>query len=367
MQVLIVVLIGAAVVGALAALIWLVKAYSAKLEAGLDAAWSQAAGLVGGRFTPPQGPWYNRKARTIDARVGQVAVLADHYTVSTGKTSVTYSRVRSRAASPQGMKLQVFRKHAFSGLGQALGFQDVPTGHRDFDGGFTVKSNAPQLVPLWLGPEVRQAVTQVPEYSFGLGDGEVVSNKVGIEQDPRVLAGAMHAVALLAWRGVWMLETWRSIAGELGGSVRAQHGMWTPGDGTSIHVAWHDVPVSIWVMLGEAGLLGGDWTLTTLVRARRARGERFCVGGGEVPAGLSRVPVETPGLQVWSDNPGRTLSRLSPETLGVLSALGPSRVEAEGEHVTLLIHGILFDVRHAALAVEIVGRLASGSETGPYR
>ena len=230
---------------------------------------------------------------------------------------------------------------------------------------FTVKSNAPQLVPLWLGSEVCNVMAGVSEYSFGLGDGEVVSNKLGIEGDPRLLVGAMHAVAALAWRGVWLLDVWRSMAGELGGTLRAQHGMWTVGEGTLIQVAWHDVPVSVSAVLGKAGLLGGDWVLVTQVRARRARAERFCVGGNELPAGFALI--EAGGLRVYSDNAGQTRRRLSPEALEVLGALGPLRIEAEGEHIMLLLDDILVDAQRAALAVELVGRLASEAATGPYR
>lgn len=367
MSQLLVLLIVVLVAGAVVALVWVIATHAGKVAQRIDAAWTQGAALVGGEFTPIHGPWYNKKGRTIRAQIGNVPVLADHYTVSTGKSSTTYTRVRSRAAAPPHFALQVYRKHALSGLGEALGFQDVPTGHREFDEGFTIKSNAPELVPVWLGSDVRRALSHVAEYRFTLGGGSLEAKKVGLEQDPHVLAAVVNAVALLAGRGFWLLEAWRKVAAELGGSVRAEHSMWIPGSETSIRTAWRDVPISVDVEMNEEGLLGGDFSLTTRVRGQRSRGERFCMGPGKMPSGFTKVPVQGCPLPVYSQDPDQTLRRLSEDTIQALVKLRPSRIEANDEQVTLLIPGVVVDLQTATDAMQLVGWLASNPQTGPYR
>ncbi len=316
--------------GAVAALVWWLIAYSAKVSRRVNTAWASAAERLGGRFTPLHGPWYNKKARNVRASIDGVEVLADHYTVSTGKSSTTYTRIRATAAAPAGMELQIFRKHALSGLGQALGFQDVRTGHERFDEEFTVKSNTPDLVPVWLGQEVRRAVVRASDYAMRMSDGEVKAQRVGLEDDAGLLERAMTAVAQLAGRGVWMQNRWRAMADELGGSLRSRSSAWSLDGASSIVVAWQDVQITVDVVKDREGMMGGEWRLTTRVRGRRRGGK----------------PIA----------PRRTL-------VGRV----PARIEGNDTHVTLSIEGVVVGSTTLQTAIETVGRTAAEGEIGPYR
>lgn len=351
-------------VAALGVLIWAVVRHSQKYEARVDAAWQQAAEKLGGTFTPSHGPWYNKSPRNLTAHVDGVSVIADHYTVSSGKSSVTYTRVRCKAAAPQGLQVQVYRKHALSGLGQALGFQDVPTGHRGFDESFTIKCNMPALVPAWLDGPMRGAVNSADNYAFSIDDGVAKAQRTGLEENWQALRAAVRATAILGDRGSRMLDTWRTVARAVGGTLDASHDTWTTGEETTIRTAWRDAVVTVNVVSEWTGFWGLNHELATRFTAKRAKGESFVIGTEEAPKGMSKVPGR---LTAYSTNPERTGKRLTEEVVGVLAALPEYDVESDGKGVVLLIPGVVVDSDVALAAIEAVGRLSVEGDFGPYR
>lgn len=370
MELLVVIVLGLLAAGGFGALVWAIVHYSNQYAQQIDTAWHQAAQQLGGRFQPVRGPWYKKEQRTLDARIGNVSVLADHYTVSTGKSSVTYTRIRCRAAAPPELALQASRKHFLSGLGQALGFQDVPTGHAAFDEAYTIKSNIPGLVPAWISREVRHAMAPLPSYGFALSDGEILARRTGLENDPVALVNVVRAVAALGDRGRVLLGTWRQLADALDGSLKTRYDTWMLDGSMSIQAAWHSVPITIDVVQ-QSSWLGGERTVFTRVRGRRVRGERFVLGSeyaSGAPTGLvSLADPSVRGLAVFSDEPKRTQRRLSEATMRALSVVQPAKLEAEGDQIALLVYGVLTVPDHAVLATEVVGRLCVDEDLGPYR
>jgi len=61
-----------------------------------DEIWNLLAQQIGGQFKPGQG-WTGRSR--VDAQVGQWIVTLDTYTVSTGKSNVTFTRSASSKTS----------------------------------------------------------------------------------------------------------------------------------------------------------------------------------------------------------------------------------------------------------------------------
>ena len=58
----------------------------------------------------------------------QWTVTLDTYVVSTGKTSAIYTRMRAPYVNPDGFRFKIYRKSIFTGIGKALGMQDVDIG-----------------------------------------------------------------------------------------------------------------------------------------------------------------------------------------------------------------------------------------------
>src|SRR4051812_44601771 len=107
--------------------------YNKKVMKQIAAAWQRAAKLAGGRFEPSGGSWWSRTPMQVFAEMEGVEVHVDHYTVSHGKSSTTYTRIHASASTPPGLSLKIYVEGLFSSIGKALGTQDVAVGDREFD------------------------------------------------------------------------------------------------------------------------------------------------------------------------------------------------------------------------------------------
>jgi len=92
-------------------------------------AWSQVSSEIGARFI--KGSFFKGASR-VEARAGNWTITLDTYTVSTGKSSVTYTRMRAPFMTRDGFRFTIYRKSVFSGMGKLFGMQDVEVGGPKF-------------------------------------------------------------------------------------------------------------------------------------------------------------------------------------------------------------------------------------------
>lgn len=104
--------------------------------------WQQLSREMGGHFH--EGGFFATSA--VQARTGDWIVTLDTVTHGDGKTNQTYTRLRAPYFNPEGFRFEVYRASVFSGLGKALGMQDIEVGHPRFDQDFVIKGNAPRRV-----------------------------------------------------------------------------------------------------------------------------------------------------------------------------------------------------------------------------
>lgn len=134
-----------------------------------DEIWQQFAAGVGGNFTEG-GFW---KGSRVDAAHGQWTVTLDTYTVSTGKSSITYTRIRAPYVNPDSFHFNIYRKGIFSDLGKWLGMQDVTVGYPQFDEDFIIKGNdESKLRRLFSNAKIRELIEDQPEIQFSVHDAE---------------------------------------------------------------------------------------------------------------------------------------------------------------------------------------------------
>jgi hypothetical protein len=113
------------------------------------------------------------KGDKVEARHGEWTVTLDTYTVSTGKSSVTYTRMRAPYMNPDGFAFTIYRKGFFSDLGKRLGMQDVDVGYREFDEAFIIKGNDEnKLRELFSNRRIRELVAAQPNIRFSVVDDE---------------------------------------------------------------------------------------------------------------------------------------------------------------------------------------------------
>lgn len=81
------------------------------------------------------------KGPRIEYKHNNWTIYLDTYTVSTGKSSTTYTRMRAPFINQKKFLFKVYRKGVFSNIGKALGMQDIEIGYDYFDNDYIIKGN----------------------------------------------------------------------------------------------------------------------------------------------------------------------------------------------------------------------------------
>lgn len=132
--------------------------------------WNLLAQQIGGGFTPGEG-WAGRSR--VDAQVGQWVVTLDTFTVSTGKSTVTFTRVRAPFVNRDGFRFTITRAGVLSPVARVLGFQDVEIGDAAFDRAFVVKTNDKPRVRTFLAdPDLRAKLALQSTLTLSVLDDE---------------------------------------------------------------------------------------------------------------------------------------------------------------------------------------------------
>jgi hypothetical protein len=109
------------------------------------------------------------KAKQVRFAHGPFAILLDTHTVSTGKSSTTYTRARCQARSKLPFRFALFRENAFTRIGKMLGMQDLHAGVPDIDRRFIVKSDNESMVrSLLIDPAVHRPLVALDTGRFEL-------------------------------------------------------------------------------------------------------------------------------------------------------------------------------------------------------
>ena len=135
-----------------------------------DEIWRQFAAAVGGNLT--EGGFWSGRSKVAAAH-GQWIVTLDTCTVSTGKSSITYTRMRAPYVNPDGFQFTIYRRGMFSDLGKWLGMQEVTVGNPQFDGDFIIKGNdEAKLRRLFADAKLRELISAQPDIHFCVKEDE---------------------------------------------------------------------------------------------------------------------------------------------------------------------------------------------------
>jgi hypothetical protein len=128
--------------------------------------WRQLCAEIGADFVDG-GFW---KGDKVQAHVKNWTVTLDTYVVD----KATYTRMRAPFVSPDGFRFRIYRAGLFSGLGKALGMQDIDVGHSaQFDDDFVIQGNDESKVrALFANPEIRRLIQEQPKIRLELKDDE---------------------------------------------------------------------------------------------------------------------------------------------------------------------------------------------------
>ncbi|MHC5036062.1 MAG: DUF3137 domain-containing protein [Planctomycetota bacterium] len=105
--------------------------------------------------------------------MGEWILTLDTYTVSTGQSSVTYTRMRAPYVNADGFRFKVYREGFFSKVGKLFGMQDVVVGFPEFDRDFVIQGNDwHRLRQLFAHPRIRELIQAQPHICFEVKDDE---------------------------------------------------------------------------------------------------------------------------------------------------------------------------------------------------
>lgn len=134
-----------------------------------DEVWRQLCQEIGAEFVEG-GFW---KGSKVQAQVKEWTVTLDTYVVSTGKTSIPYTRMRAPYVNQDGFRFRIYRRGVFSELGKLLGIQDLEIGDPDFDRDHVIQGNdTAKVQALFANARIRQLIQAQPAILLQVRDDE---------------------------------------------------------------------------------------------------------------------------------------------------------------------------------------------------
>jgi hypothetical protein len=131
--------------------------------------WESLARQISGEYV--DGGFFGRTKVVVDTAHWKITL--DTYTVSNGKTSTTYTRLRAPYVNRDGFRFYVARSGLFTPVGEMLGFGDIRVGHPTFDEAFVLKGNDETKVRLLFSdPQIMQLLAAQPRVKFEVRDDE---------------------------------------------------------------------------------------------------------------------------------------------------------------------------------------------------
>jgi hypothetical protein len=113
------------------------------------------------------------KGDKVHVNYGEWTITLDTFTVSDGKTSTTYTRLRAPYVNKDNFRFTVYRAGFFSELGKLFGMQDVEVGYPEFDEAFVIKGNdEAKLRALFANQRVRRLIENQQTIRLTVKDDE---------------------------------------------------------------------------------------------------------------------------------------------------------------------------------------------------
>ena len=94
-------------------------------------------------------------------------IVLDNYAVSTGKTTVVYTRIRMLFVRKNDFTFRVYKKGIFSSIAKAFGANQIETGNPSIDETFVVKGNNEEKIrSLFANKRLTDLLLSQPQMDF---------------------------------------------------------------------------------------------------------------------------------------------------------------------------------------------------------
>ncbi len=104
---------------------------------------------------------------------GQWEITLDTYTVNSGRSSQTYTRMRAPFVNKDGLYFKIYREGVFAAIAKTFGMQEIELGDTFFDLDFIIRGNNSDKIKQLLSDESLKALIRYqPNISLEIKDDE---------------------------------------------------------------------------------------------------------------------------------------------------------------------------------------------------
>ena len=134
-----------------------------------DEVWSQLSNELGAEYS--EGGFFKNGKMVLTHNNWEITL--DTYTVHTGKTNITYTRMRAPYVNKDGFRFTIYRKSVFSWLGKAFGMQDIELGDSFFDEDFIIQGEPEnKVVKLFSNRKIKELIQKQLSIHLEVKDDE---------------------------------------------------------------------------------------------------------------------------------------------------------------------------------------------------
>ena len=131
--------------------------------------WKQFTQEISGNYI--EGSF--SKGPRIEYKHKYWTIYLDTYTVSTGKSTITYTRMRAPFINKKKFNFKIYRRGIASNIGKALGMQDIEIGYDYFDNDYIIKGNDEVLLrKLFQNHKIRDLIEGQSRIVLEIKDNE---------------------------------------------------------------------------------------------------------------------------------------------------------------------------------------------------
>jgi hypothetical protein len=131
--------------------------------------WSELSRELGGEFD--EGGFFKNGKITLEH--GEWTITLDTYVVSTGKSTIVYTRMRAPYVNKDGFRFNIYRKNVFTWIGKIFRMQDVEIGDPQFDDDYVIQGAPEEMVKrLFSNQEIRRLIENQKSIHFMVKDDE---------------------------------------------------------------------------------------------------------------------------------------------------------------------------------------------------
>lgn len=132
-------------------------------------AWKKLSDEIGGDYIYG-GFW---RGDRVELKHKNWTIYLDTYTVSSGRSSTTYTRVRAPYITNNSLYFKIYKKGFFSNLGNLFGMQNILIDDESFNNDYIIKGNYERdIIKLLSNSKIKSLIKDQPKFNLEIKKGE---------------------------------------------------------------------------------------------------------------------------------------------------------------------------------------------------